>query len=84
MLKRSRITLEQATEAIAVYQEISLEIIEIDLKAAVQLADKHKIYAYDAYMIQCAIEHGLPIMSLDKNLIEIAKRESIQVIEVSA
>ncbi len=52
MLKRSRITLEQTAEAIAVYQEISLEIVEIDLKAAVQLADKHKIYAYDAYMIQ--------------------------------
>ena len=35
MLKRSRITLEQAIEAIEVYQEISLEIVEIDLKAAV-------------------------------------------------
>jgi predicted nucleic acid-binding protein len=82
MLKRTKITLEQAIEAIEVYQEISLEIVEIDLKAAMRLAGKHKIYAYDAYMIQCAVEHGLPIMSLDKNLIEIAKREGIQVIEV--
>ena len=82
MLKRSKITLEQAIDAIEVYQEIALEIVEIDLKAAVHLAGKHKIYAYDAYMIQCAIEHGLPIMSLDNNLIEIAKRAGVQIIEV--
>ncbi len=82
MLKRSRITLEQAIEAIEVYQEISLEIVDIDLKAAVRLAGKLNIYAYDAYVLQCAIEHGLPLMSLDKDLMDIAKREGIQVIEV--
>jgi predicted nucleic acid-binding protein len=82
MLKRSRITLEQAIEAIEVYQEISLEIVEIDLKKAVWLAGKHKIYAYDAYILQCAIEHNLPLISLDQNMIEIAKQEGIQVLEV--
>jgi predicted nucleic acid-binding protein len=82
MLKRSRITLEQAIEAIEVYQEISLEIVEIDLKKAVWLAGKHKIYAYDAYILQCAIEHNLPLISLDQNMIEIAKQERIQVLEV--
>ncbi len=82
MLKRSRINLEQALEAIDVYQEISLEIVEINLKDAVRLAGKFNIYAYDAYVLQCAIEHRLPLISLDKNLIDIAKREGIQVIEV--
>ncbi|MBD2579837.1 type II toxin-antitoxin system VapC family toxin [Oscillatoria sp. FACHB-1406] len=82
MLKRSRIDLQQAIEAIEVYQEIPLEIVEIDLKEAVRLAAKFNIYAYDAYILQCAIEHRLPLISLDKNLVEIAKREGIQVIEV--
>ncbi len=82
MLKRSRINLEQAIEAIEVYQEISLEIVEIDLKESVRLAGKYNIYAYDAYILQCAIEHNLPLISLDKNLIDIAKREGIRVIEV--
>ncbi len=82
MLKRSRITLEQAIEAIEVYQEISLEIIEIDLKEAVRLSGKHKIYAYDAYILRCAIEHNLPLISLDQNMVEIAKKEGIQVLEV--
>jgi len=83
MLKRSRITLEQAIEAIEVYQEISLEIVEINLKEAVRLAGKFNIYAYDAYVLQCAIEHNLPLISLDQDMIDIAKREGIQVIEVA-
>jgi predicted nucleic acid-binding protein len=82
MLKRSRITLEQAIEAIEVYQEISLEIVEIDLKEAVRLAGKHNIYAYDAYILRCAIEYNLPLISLDQNMIDIAKQEGIQVLEV--
>ena len=82
MLRRAPITLEQAIEAIEVYQEISLEIVEISLKEAIRLAGKYNIYAYDAYILQCAIEHNLPLISLDQNMIDIAKREGVQVIEV--
>ncbi len=82
MFKRSRINLEQAVKAIEVYQEISLEIVEIDLKEAIRLAGKHNIYAYDAYILQCAIEHNLPLISLDQNMINVAKQEGIQVLEV--
>ena len=80
MLKRSRINLEQAIESIEVYQEIVLDIVDIDLKEAVRLAGKFNIYAYDAYILQCAIEHKLPLISLDKRLIDVAKKEGIQVI----
>jgi predicted nucleic acid-binding protein len=82
MLKRSRITLEQAIEAIEVYQEISLEIVEIDLKEAIRLASKYNIYAYDAYVLRCALEHNLPLISLDQDMIDIAKQEGVQVLEV--
>lgn len=82
MLKRSRINIEQAIEAIEIYLEIALEIVEIDLKEAVRLAGKFNIYAYDAYILQCAIEQNLPLISLDEELIGIAKRQGIQVIEV--
>ena len=83
MLKRSRVNLEQAIEAVDIYQSISLEIVDINLKDAVRLAAKYNIYAYDAYILQCALEHNLPLISLDRNLIDIAKRENIQVIEVT-
>jgi predicted nucleic acid-binding protein len=81
MLKRSRLTLEQAIDAVDVYHSISLETVEINLKDAIRLAGKYNIYAYDAYILQCAIEYELPLISLDKDLLEIAKRENIQVME---
>lgn len=83
MLKRSRLTLEQAGDAIDVYDSISMETVEINLKDAMRLAGKYNIYAYDAYILQCAVEFDLPLLSLDKDLVEIAKREGLQVIEVT-
>jgi hypothetical protein len=35
------------------------------------------------YILQCALENDLPLISLDRNLIDIAKRENLQVIEVT-
>jgi predicted nucleic acid-binding protein len=82
MMKRSRVNLEQAIEAIQIYQEISMEVVEVDLMAAVRLAGKHNIYAYDAYILQCAIENDIPLITLDKELAEIARKENVQIIEV--
>jgi predicted nucleic acid-binding protein len=48
------------------------------------LAGRLNIYAYDAYILQCAIENNLPLISLDRNMIEIAKNNGIKVIEVEA
>ena len=83
MLKRSRIDLEQALEAMDVYESISLEIVEINLKDSVALAGKYNIYAYDAYILQCAIEQKIPLISLDAKMIDVAKREGIECIEVT-
>ena len=82
MMKKARIGLEQAVEAIEIYQEISLEIVEINLKDAIRLAGKYNIYAYDAYILQCSIENDIPLISLDQDLINIAKQEGVQLIEV--
>ena len=59
-----------------------MEIVDVNLKDAIQLAGKYNIYAYDAYILQCAIENNIPLISLDKSLIDIAKQEGVQTIEV--
>ena len=40
MMKKARIGLEQAIEAIDIYEEISMEVVEISLKDAIRLASK--------------------------------------------
>lgn len=48
MIKRGRITLEQATAAIEIYKQIPIDLADVDLEQALEIVDKHKVYAYDA------------------------------------
>lgn len=82
MLKRNRITLEQAKAAVAIYQGISLNLVEIDLEQALELANRLKIYAYDAYVIACAVNQSCPLLTLDGGLSSAAKAAGIDVVEM--
>ncbi len=46
MIKRGRITLEQAAAAIEIYEQIPIILVDVDLKQAIEIVDKHKVYAY--------------------------------------
>jgi predicted nucleic acid-binding protein len=82
MLKRQRITLEQAKAAIEVYKQIPLNLLEIDLAQALELADRLHIYAYDAYLIACALNLNCPLLTLDGGLSYAAKAAGVDVLEV--
>jgi predicted nucleic acid-binding protein len=82
MLKRKRITLEQAQQAVATYHKIPIRFVEVELTEALQLANELGIYAYDAYVVWCAIRMRAPLLALDTGLIEAAKRVQVKVLEV--
>lgn len=84
MLKRNRISLHQALQAIDVYHQIPVRFADIELEEAVVIAAEHKIYAYDAYLIRCATKYSLPLLSLDRNLVKLAEEIGIEVIEVNS
>jgi len=83
MIKRGRITLEQAKAAIEIYEQIPINLINVDLKQALEIVDKHKVYAYDAYMIACALNRSCPLLTLDGGLAYAAKAAGVEVWEVS-
>ena len=80
MLKRGRITGEQAQACIFAYQQIPLTKIEVDLAVAVQLADRFQMYAYDAYLLACALSQRTPLLTLDRALMAIARQINIEVL----
>jgi len=82
MLKRDRVSLTEALQAIAVYNNILLRTVDIELDEALKLADTLNIYAYDAYLIRCAIKYKAPLLSLDQSLIHAAKSIKAQIVEV--
>ena len=82
MLKRSRITLHQALKAIEVYHRIPIRFAEVELDEALRIVAESNIYAYDAYLIRCALKYNAPLISLDKELVKVAQEQGVSVIEV--
>lgn len=83
MIKRGRITLEQARAAIEIYKQIPLDMVDVDLEQALEIVDKHKVYAYDGYMIACALNRGCPLLTLDGGLAYAAKAAGLEVWEAN-
>lgn len=82
MFKRRRITIDQAVQAIAIYRQIPLRFVEIELEDAVRLAGELDIYAYDAYLIRCAQKYKSSLLTLDQGLRVAAERAAVTIIEV--
>jgi len=82
MFKRNRISLGEAIAALKYFRKIPIRFFDLNLEYSVQIASESKIYAYDAYFISCAAENNAPLFSLDRILLENAKRYGIKVLEV--
>ena len=84
MFKRNRITLKKATAALAAYNQIPIRFYDVSLSRALDLAHRLNVYAYDAYVIACALKHSSPIVSLDNGLLDAAHRAGVETIEVTS
>lgn len=82
LFKRARIDLEQAKGALQSFRAIPVRLAEIDLEACVELAREQRIYAYDAYMLECARKYRAPLLSLDGPQRQVAIKLGIEVLEV--
>lgn len=82
MFKKNRLNFKQSQTIIRVFEQIPIQLYETNLIKALEIAKDLKIYAYDAYMIECARNHSAPLLTLDSNLKENAKILKIAVLEV--
>jgi predicted nucleic acid-binding protein len=82
LFKRKRLDLEQAKMALKSFHKIPLRLGDIDPEVAVELANEQDIYAYDAYVLECARKYRTPLLSLDGSQRRIARRLGIEVLEV--
>ena len=83
MIKRGRVSLDQARAAVGIYQKIPIRLLEVELSDALSIAAEFDLYAYDAYLIACARRQRCPLLTLDRGLIHAAKQASITVVEVN-
>jgi len=82
MLKRDRITMAQANACVAAYGRIPIRLLDVELRPALILTDKLRVYAHDAYMLVCAQRLGTPLLTLDEALKVHAEALGIEILEV--
>ena len=81
MFKRKAIGLKEAIQLLDAYADIPINIAEVALKQAVELSAELNVYAYDAYMLACAINQRAPLLTLDVGLRERARKLKLDVLE---
>ncbi|MDZ7757752.1 type II toxin-antitoxin system VapC family toxin [Rhodohalobacter sp.] len=83
MFKRDRLSLAQAQQVLTQFSQIPIRRTKLRLPEAVEIANKHNIYAYDAYVLDCARQYRSPLLSLDSKLKAIGEKLELTLLEVS-
>ena len=82
LVRRERIVQAQALAALQAFEQIPVRLADIDLGEALLIATSHRIYAYDAFVLECARRYRAPLLSLDRRQIEIAAVEEIDILPI--
>ncbi len=83
MFKRRAIGIKDALQLLEAYAAIPIRMAEVELKQAVELSAKLNIYAYDAYLLACAVNQRAPLLTLDGGLRERARELKLDVLEAN-
>lgn len=82
MLKRGRIDKKQVHHALSDYRLVPVEWMDVNMHECVTSAHQYAIYAYDAYVLQCARESRQPLLTLDKQMQRVALQSGLKILEV--
>jgi predicted nucleic acid-binding protein len=79
VMKKGRLDHREILGAFEASQRIPVQLVPVTIPAALQIATRFNIYAYDAYYLQCCLEKRLPLISLDERMRDIAEKLEIKV-----
>ena len=83
MFKSQRLDIKTAQRALSVYSGIPIKFIDVPLQATLEISKAQNIYAYDAYLIQCAQQTSTSLLTLDNGLKSVAQQVGVHVLEVT-
>ena len=82
MKKRNRLDVFTIEKVYRFFLDIPVRLVESYINLAIQIACENNIYAYDAYYLDAANRHNIPLLTLDTRMQKIAKKMSLQILEV--
>lgn len=83
MFKRKSTDVNTAIKALSAYREIPIKFIDVPLETTLEISQTLDIYAYDAYLIQCAQQTSTSLLTLDNGLKIAAKNVGVQILELT-
>jgi len=83
MFKSRKLDIEPARQALDVYRDIPIKFIDVPLETTLEISKAQNIYAYDAYLIQCAQQTSTSLLTLDSGLKTVAQQVGVQVMELA-
>jgi predicted nucleic acid-binding protein len=81
MVKRKTLMADEAVWAWDAIARIPVDLRRIKIAVALKIALEHHIYAYDAYFLECALSQRSPLLTLDKQMREIAGKIGTKILE---
>ena len=84
MMRQKRIGLGAALEGLRIFESIPIRLLEADLGHALALAERVGVYAYDAYILDCALRYRAPVLTLDRKMARAARALGVEILEVGA
>lgn len=81
-LKRGRFSLASALATVAGFERIPIRLLPVDLAKALELAQTHRLYAYDAYFLATCRTVRAPLLTLDRGLRAAAVAARVALVEV--
>ena len=81
LVRRKVMKESQLTAAWDAAAAVPVELAGVDARASMLLAGHFRIYAYDAYFLQCSLEIKAPLLTLDGGMKRVAKELDITLVE---
>jgi predicted nucleic acid-binding protein len=82
LLKRKRLQPQQVMPIWVELGKIQVELHSTNLAESLLIAARLGIYAYDAYVLECALARAAPLLTLDRRLRDNARRLGIETLEL--
>ena len=82
MFRRGRITIDQAKRAVRSYEQMAFRFVDVELVQSLELSQRLNLFAYDAYLLACALNSRAPLLTLDRRLAAAASSVGVRTLEV--
>jgi len=82
MFKKQKSSIKLAKKALKEYKKIPIKFIDVSLEKTLEISHAQNIYAYDAYLIQCAQQTSTSLLTLDNQLKTRAEKMGVNILEL--